>query len=164
MSSGESEFYSATVCACELLWACGFFKGIGLHRDCVFERGRICMHRHGNTFGSWTIKTRRDQTLCTAALGTTRSTNSRQGEHDRAVSRHHDKTLFKADFGDIGSEDWFGESHHRSYNISNFTGLDPNSNDCSALSENVGESRKLEQVTMLHKQSGLFLATTFLQQ
>ena len=26
MSSGESEFFSATVCACELLWACEFLK------------------------------------------------------------------------------------------------------------------------------------------
>ena len=25
LSSGDSEFYSATVCACELLWACEFF-------------------------------------------------------------------------------------------------------------------------------------------
>ena len=29
MSSGESEFYSATVCACELLWACEFLKELG---------------------------------------------------------------------------------------------------------------------------------------
>ena len=131
MSSGESEFYSATVCACELLWACEFFKGIGVHRDCMFERGRICMHRHGNTLGTWTTKTRRDQALCIATLGTTGTTEFGQGDYDRAVSRHHDKTLFKADFGDIGSENWFGESNHRFYNISNFTGLDPNSNDCS---------------------------------
>ena len=26
LRSGESEFYSATVCACELLWACEFFN------------------------------------------------------------------------------------------------------------------------------------------
>ena len=122
------------------------------------------MHRHGNTFGTWTTKTRRDQALCTPTLGTTGTTESGQGDYDRAVGRHHDKTLFKADFGDIGSEDWFGKSNHRFYNISNFTRLDPNSNDCSALSENVRERRKLEQVTMLHKQRGLFLTITFLQQ
>ena len=79
------------------------------------------MHWHGNTFGSWTTKTRRDQALCTATLGTTGSINSRQGDDDRAVGRHHDKTLFKADFGDTGSEDWFGESYHRVYDIRSFT-------------------------------------------
>ena len=26
LSSGESEFYSATVCACELLWACEILR------------------------------------------------------------------------------------------------------------------------------------------
>ena len=29
LSSGESEFYSATVCACELLWACESFRDLG---------------------------------------------------------------------------------------------------------------------------------------
>ena len=95
MSSGESEFYSATVCACELLWACEFLKGVGLHHDCSFERGRICMHWHGNTLRSWTTKTRRDQALCTPTLGTTGSINSRHGDEDRAVGRHHDKTYSK---------------------------------------------------------------------
>ena len=51
MSSGESEFYSATVCACvRALVGLRIFKGVGLHHDCSFERGRICMHWHGNTF------------------------------------------------------------------------------------------------------------------
>ena len=29
LSSSESEFYSATVCACELMWACEFSKELG---------------------------------------------------------------------------------------------------------------------------------------
>ena len=40
---------------------------------------------------------------------------------DRAVGRHHDKNPIQADFGDIGSEDWFGESYHRVYDIRSFT-------------------------------------------
>ena len=58
-----------------------------------FKRHRFDLHyaakslaiqgTHGNTFGSW--KT--------------------EGDDDRAVGRHHDKTLFKADFGDTGPED-----------------------------------------------------------
>ena len=70
------------------------------------------MHWHGNTSGPWTTKTSRDQALCTTTLGTTKSINSRQGDYDRAVGRHLDKTLLKADTGDIGPEDWFGESYH----------------------------------------------------
>ena len=58
LSSGESEFYSANVCACELLWACEFFKRAGIHHDCLSEGRRICVHWHGNTFGTWSLKTR----------------------------------------------------------------------------------------------------------
>ena len=29
LSSGDSEFHSATVCACELLWACEFSRELG---------------------------------------------------------------------------------------------------------------------------------------
>ena len=36
MSSGESEFDSATVCACELLWAY-VFEGVGIHHDCRLQ-------------------------------------------------------------------------------------------------------------------------------
>ena len=56
MSSGESEFYSATVCACEPLWACKCFKGFGIHHDCSVEGRRVCLHWHGNALGTWTIK------------------------------------------------------------------------------------------------------------
>ena len=58
--------------------------------------------------------------LCNSTLGTTGSINSRQGDDDRAVGRHHDKTLFKADSGDIGSEDWSHDWHHKSDGISSF--------------------------------------------
>ena len=58
LSSGESEFYSAIVCACELLWACEFFRRAGIHHDCLFPGGRVCVHWHGNAFGTWSIETR----------------------------------------------------------------------------------------------------------
>ena len=141
------------------------FKGeLGCTMTACLKEDASAWYRHGNTFGSWSTKTRRDQALRTAALGTTRSTHSRQGDYDRAVGRHHDKTLFKADFGDTGSEDWFGESCHRSCDIRSFARLDPNSSDCSALSKNIGERRKSKQMTKLHKQKGLFLVIAFLQQ
>ena len=38
LSSGESVIYSATVCACELLWACGFLKRAGIHHDCLLKK------------------------------------------------------------------------------------------------------------------------------
>ena len=58
LSCGESEFCSATVRACELLWACNFFMRAGLHHDCLFEGRRVCVHWHGNAFGTCVIETR----------------------------------------------------------------------------------------------------------
>ena len=56
VSSGESEFYSATVCACELWWACEFFRELGYTMSCLSEGRRICVHWHGNTFGPGRLK------------------------------------------------------------------------------------------------------------
>ena len=47
----------------------------------------------------------------------TGTASSRQGDDDRAVGRHHDKTLLNADNGNIGSEDWPDEAYHRSDDI-----------------------------------------------
>ena len=85
LSSGESEFYSATVCGCQLLWACEFFKRAGIHHDC---------------------------------LDTTGATGSGQGDYDRAVGRHHDKTLLIPDVVNLGSENWLDEMCDRSLNLS----------------------------------------------
>ena len=52
------------------------------------------MHWHG------------DQALCTATLGTTGATESGQGDYDRAVGRHHDKTSCIPDVVNLGSENW----------------------------------------------------------
>ena len=46
------------------------------------------------------------QAFCTATLGTTGTTNSGQSDDDRAVGRHHDKTLFIPDVVNLGSENW----------------------------------------------------------
>ena len=43
------------------------------------------------------------------ALGTTGTTNSGQGDDDRAVGRHHDKTLFIPNTVNLGSENWLDE-------------------------------------------------------
>ena len=52
---------------------------------------------------------RLDQALCTAPLGTTGNTKSGRGDYDRAVGRHHDKTLFIPDVVNLGSENWLDE-------------------------------------------------------
>ena len=44
LSSGESEFYSATVCACELLWACEFLGEMGYTMTaCLKEDASACI-------------------------------------------------------------------------------------------------------------------------
>ena len=44
LSSGESEFYSATVCACELLWACEFLRELGYTMTaCLKEDACACI-------------------------------------------------------------------------------------------------------------------------
>ena len=44
LSSGESEFYSATVCACELLWACEFLRELGYTMTaCLKEDTSACI-------------------------------------------------------------------------------------------------------------------------
>ena len=44
LSSGESEFYSATVCACELLWACEFLRELGYTMTaCLKEDASACI-------------------------------------------------------------------------------------------------------------------------
>ena len=43
LSSGESEFYSATFCACELLWACEFLRELGYTMTaCLKEDASAC--------------------------------------------------------------------------------------------------------------------------
>ena len=76
---------------------------------CLKEDASACMG-NGNAFGTWSIETRRDQAFCTATLGTTGTTNSGQGDDDRAVGRHHDKPLFIPDVANLGSENWLDES------------------------------------------------------
>ena len=44
LSTGESEFYSATVCACDLLWACEFFRDLGYTMTaCLKEDASACI-------------------------------------------------------------------------------------------------------------------------
>ena len=44
LSSGESEFCSATVCACELLWACEFLRELGYTvTACLKEDALACI-------------------------------------------------------------------------------------------------------------------------
>ena len=65
LSSGESDFYSATFCTCELLWACDFFfKRAGIHHDCLSEGRRICVYWHGNASGTWSIQTSTSMIIC----------------------------------------------------------------------------------------------------
>ena len=94
----------------------GIFERAGIHHDCLSE-GRICVYWHGNASGTWSIKTRRDQAFCTATLGTTGTTKSGQGDYDRAVGRHHDKTLLTPDVVNFGSENWLDEMCNRSLNL-----------------------------------------------
>ena len=48
---------------------------------------------------------------------TTGTTNSGQGDDDRAVGRHHDKTLFISDVVKLGSENWLDKMCNRSLNL-----------------------------------------------
>ena len=90
MSSGESEFYSATVCACELLWACECLQELGYTMTArLKEDASACIGMA--TRLAPRPKTRRDQAFRIATLGTTGPIDSRQGNDDRAVGRHHDK-------------------------------------------------------------------------
>ena len=44
LSSGESEFFSATACACELLWACAFLREVGYTMTaCLKEDASACI-------------------------------------------------------------------------------------------------------------------------
>ena len=135
MSCGGSEFYSATVCAWWALVGLWMFERVGIHHDYSVDRRRVRLHWHGNAFGTWAIEAHWNHAFCTATLGTTRSTNSRQRDDDRAVSRHHDKTLLNADAGDIGFEDCLDESDHRSDDTRVSVWMDPNSDDCGTLTE-----------------------------
>ena len=117
MSSGESEFYSATVCACELLWACEFLKELGYNMTaCLKEDASACIGM-ATRLGPGRLKHVEIKHFALQHWVRQGRLTLEKVTYDRAVGRPHDKTLFKADFGDIGSEDWFGESHHRSYDI-----------------------------------------------
>ena len=48
---------------------------------------------------------------------TTGTTNSGQGDYDRAVGRHHDKTFFIPDVDNLCSENCFDEMCNRSLNL-----------------------------------------------
>ena len=54
MSSGESEFYSATVCACELLWACEFLKELGYTMTARLKEDASACIGMATRLGSWT--------------------------------------------------------------------------------------------------------------
>ena len=44
LSNSESEFYSVTVCACELLWACEFLRELGYTMTaCLKEDASACI-------------------------------------------------------------------------------------------------------------------------
>ena len=59
LNNGVNEFYSATVCACELLWACECLKELGYTMTaCLKEDASACIDWHGNTSGTWSLKTR----------------------------------------------------------------------------------------------------------
>ena len=61
MSSGESEFYSATVCACEFLWVCEILKELGYTMTaCLKEDASACIGM-ATRLGPGRHRTRRDQ-------------------------------------------------------------------------------------------------------
>ena len=58
LSSGDSEFHSATVCACELLWACEFLRELGYTMTaCLKEDASACIGM-ATLFETWSIETR----------------------------------------------------------------------------------------------------------
>ena len=110
LSSGESsEFYSATVCACELSRACEVFRELGYTMTaCLKEDASACIGM-ATRLGPGRLKHVETKHFALQTLGTTGTTNSGQGDDDRAVGRHHDKTLFIPDAVNLGSEDWHDE-------------------------------------------------------
>ena len=110
LSSGESEFYSATVCACELLWACEFSRGLGYTMTaCLKEDASACICM-ATRLGPGRLKHVEIKHFALQHwVRQGRTTKSGQGDYDRAVGKHHDKTLFIADVVNLGSENWLDE-------------------------------------------------------
>ena len=109
LSSGESEFYSATVCACELLWACGFLRELGYTvTACLKEDASVCIGM-ATRLGRGRLKHVEIKHFALQHWVRQRATESGHGDYDRAVGRHHDKTLFIPDVANLGSENWLDE-------------------------------------------------------
>ena len=117
LSSGESEFYSATVCACELLWACEFLRELGYTMiACLKEDASACIGM-ATRLGLGRLKHVEikhfalQHTVRQGRLNLDKVTTTEQ------AGRHHDKTLCIPDVVNLGSENWIDEMCDRSLNL-----------------------------------------------
>ena len=115
LSSGESEFYLATVCACELLWACEFLRELGYTMTaCLKEDASACIGM-ATRLGPGRLK---HVEIKHFAL----QHRIRQGRLDKVTTTGQladimTKPYSFQTFVNLGSENWLDEMCNRSLNL-----------------------------------------------